>query len=197
MTNLSVETYHLTDKLHFESQLFQELLLRNRDDHKKHGNAMSRKAFFAAHCTHRFDQLYWGRLSEKSNIPQCESRIRFWPCIRGTEYFSLVRTFRTVWGRWNYPIGAAESERYSSMSERETPSERDAPSERETPSERDAMSERDAPLERETPSEREVPSERGQNATLMPPTMRPVIPMPSSTKPRTLCPPAWTQTAPA
>ena len=93
---------------------------------------MSRKAFFAAHCTHRFDPLHWGRLSEKSNIPQCESRIRFWPCIRGTEYFSLVRTFRTVWGRWNYPIGAAESERYSSMSER------DAPSERETPSERDA-----------------------------------------------------------
>ncbi len=158
---------------------------------------MSRKAFFAAHCTHRFDPLHWGRLSEKSNIPQCESRIRFWPCIRGTEYFSLVRTFRTVWGRWNYPIGAAESERYSSMSERETPSEREALSER------DAMSERDAPSERETSSEREVPLERGQNgklrqnATLMPPTMRPVIPMPSSTKPRTLCPPAWTQTAPA
>ena len=57
---------------------------------------------------------------------------------RGTEYFSLVRTFRTVWGRWNYPIGAAESERYSSMSERETPSEREALSERDAPSERDA-----------------------------------------------------------
>ena len=189
-------TCHLTDKLHFESQWLQELVLHNRD-YKKHGKAMSRKAFFAAHCTHRFDPLHWGRLSEKSNIPQCESRIRFWPCIRGTEYFSLVRTFRTVWGRWNYPIGAAESERYSSMSERETPSEREALSER------DAMSERDAPSERETSSEREVPSERGQsgkfrqNATLMPPTMRPVMPMPSSTKPRTLCPPAWTQTAPA
>ena len=26
---------------------------------KKHGKAMSRKAFFAAHCTHRFDQLHW------------------------------------------------------------------------------------------------------------------------------------------
>gem|GEM_PF-5073268 len=49
---------------------------------------MSRKAFFAAHCTHRFDPLHWGRLSEKSNIPQCESRIRFWPCIRGTEFQS-------------------------------------------------------------------------------------------------------------
>ena len=36
-----------------------------------------------------------------------------------------------------------------------------------------------------------------QNATLTPPTMRPVMPMPSSTKPRTLWPPAWTQTAPA
>ena len=69
INNLSVGTCHLTDKLHFESQLFQELLLHNRD-HKKHGNAMSRNAFFAAHCTHRFDQLYWGRLSEKSNIPQ-------------------------------------------------------------------------------------------------------------------------------
>ena len=69
MTNLSVKPYHLTDKLHFESQLFQELVLHNRD-HKKHGKAMSRKAFFAAHCTHRFDPLLWGRLSEKSNIPQ-------------------------------------------------------------------------------------------------------------------------------
>ena len=39
----------------------------------------------------------WGRLSEKSNIPQGESRIRFRPCM-GTEYFSLARTFRTVWG---------------------------------------------------------------------------------------------------
>ena len=34
MNNLSVETYHLTDKLHFESQWFQELVLHNRD-HKK------------------------------------------------------------------------------------------------------------------------------------------------------------------
>ena len=34
MTNLSVKTYHLTDKLHFGSQWFQELVLRNRD-HKK------------------------------------------------------------------------------------------------------------------------------------------------------------------
>ena len=66
---------------------------------------------------------------------------------RGTEYFSLARTFRTVWGevaRWNWPIGAAESERYSSMSERDATSERDTPSERETPSECDAPSERDA-----------------------------------------------------
>ena len=69
INNLSVETYHLADKLHFESQWFQELVLRNRA-HKKHGKAMSRKAFFAAHCTHRFDPLHWGRLSEKSNILQ-------------------------------------------------------------------------------------------------------------------------------
>ncbi len=62
----------------------------------------------------------------------------------GTEYFSLARTFRTVWGRWNYPIGAAESERYSSMSERETPSEREALSERDAMSEREIPSERDA-----------------------------------------------------
>ena len=68
INNLSVKTYHLTDKLHFESQWFQELVLRNRA-HKKHGKAMSRKALFA-HCTHRFDPLHWGRLSEKSNIPQ-------------------------------------------------------------------------------------------------------------------------------
>ena len=116
---------------------------------------MSRKAFFTAHCTHRFDPLHWGRLSEKSNIPQCESRIRFWPCIRGTEYFSLARTFRTVWGgepAGTSLIGAAESERYSSMSERDAPSEREAPSKRETLS------------ERETPSEREIPSERDADA---------------------------------
>ena len=25
--------------------------------------------------------MEWGRLSEKSNIPQRESRIRFWPCV--------------------------------------------------------------------------------------------------------------------
>ena len=43
---------------------------------KKYGKAMSRKAFFAAHCTHRFDPLHWGRLSEKSNIPQWELKIR-------------------------------------------------------------------------------------------------------------------------
>ena len=89
MTNLSVETCHLTDKLHFESQWFQELVLHNRD-HKKHGKAMSRKAFFAAHCTHRFYSLHWGSLSEKSNIPQCESRIRFWPCI-GVRSISVSR----------------------------------------------------------------------------------------------------------
>ena len=70
MTNLSVKPCHLTDKLYFESQLFQELVLHNRE-HKIHGKTMSRKAFFAAHCTHRFDQLHSGRrLSEKSNIPQ-------------------------------------------------------------------------------------------------------------------------------
>ena len=73
--NLSGGTCHLTDKLYFESQWFQELVLRNRD-HKKYGKAMSRKAFFAAHCTHRFDPLHWGRLSEKSNIPQWELKIR-------------------------------------------------------------------------------------------------------------------------
>ena len=127
---------------------------------------MSRKAFFAAHCTHRFDQFHWGRLSEKSNIPQCESRIRFRPCIgvrsisvsrglfgqsggAGTSLEALQRDdsgqlHLSLWGRWNEPIGAAESERYSSMSERETPSEREALSERDAMSERDAPSERDA-----------------------------------------------------
>ena len=59
MTNLSVKPHHLTDKLHFESQWLQELVLHNRD-YKKHGKAMSRKAFFAVHCTHRFNPLHWG-----------------------------------------------------------------------------------------------------------------------------------------
>ena len=66
---------------------------------------------------------------------------------RGTEYFSLVRTFRTVWGgepAGTNLIGAAESERYSSMSERDAPSELETPSERETSSEREVLSERDA-----------------------------------------------------
>ena len=71
---------------------------------------------------------------------------------RGTEYFSLARTFRTVWGRQpagTSLIGAAESERYSSTSERDAPSERKL-------REREAPSERDAPSERETPSERDA-----------------------------------------
>ena len=66
---------------------------------------------------------------------------------RGTEYFSLARTFRTVWGRQpagTSLIGAAESERYSSTSERDAPSERETPSERDAPSERESPSERDA-----------------------------------------------------
>ena len=78
---------------------------------------------------------------------------------RGTEYFSLARTFRTVWGRQpagTSLIGAAESERYSSTSERDAPSERETPSERDAPSERESPSERDAPSERESPSERDA-----------------------------------------
>ena len=76
---------------------------------------------------------------------------------RGTEYFSLVRTFRTVWGgalelayrrcsgmildNSTYYCGPLElallalqsqkSERYSSMSKRYAPSEREVPSERD------------------------------------------------------------------
>ena len=34
---------------------------------------MSRKAFFAAHCTHRFDQLHWGGCL-KSQIFLSENR---------------------------------------------------------------------------------------------------------------------------
>lgn len=86
---------------------------------------------------------------------------------RGTEYFSLVRTFRTVWGRCpagTSLIGAAESERYSSTSELGAQSELDAPSERETPSERDDSSERETPSERDASSERESPSERDADA---------------------------------
>ena len=45
MNNLSVETYHLTDKLHFESQLFQELVLCNRD-HKKTWKSNEQESLF-------------------------------------------------------------------------------------------------------------------------------------------------------
>ena len=45
MNNLSVETYHLTDKLHFESQLFQELVLCNRD-HKKTWTSNEQESLF-------------------------------------------------------------------------------------------------------------------------------------------------------
>ena len=40
-----METYHLTDKLHFESQLFQELVLRNRD-HKKIWKSNEQESLF-------------------------------------------------------------------------------------------------------------------------------------------------------
>ena len=46
MNNLSVETHHLTDKLHFESQWFQELVLRNRDDHKKTWKSNEQESLF-------------------------------------------------------------------------------------------------------------------------------------------------------
>ena len=42
---LSVETYRLTDKLHFESQLFQELVLHNRD-HKKTWKSNEQESLF-------------------------------------------------------------------------------------------------------------------------------------------------------
>ena len=148
---------------------------------------MSRKAFFLLLIVRIDSNRFIGGDCLKSQIFLSENRESAFGLVMG---LSLARTFRTVWGRrpaGTSLTGAAESERYSSMSERETPSEREA------------LSERDAPSEREVPSERKLrQSEKfRQNATLMPPTMRPVIPMPSSTKPRTLCPPAWTQTAPA
>ncbi len=43
---LSVKTYHLTDKLHFESQLFQKLVLHNRDDHKKTWTSNEQESLF-------------------------------------------------------------------------------------------------------------------------------------------------------
>ena len=46
INNLSVETYRFTDKLHFGSQLFQELLLRNRDDHKKIWKSNEQESLF-------------------------------------------------------------------------------------------------------------------------------------------------------
>ena len=45
MNNLSVKTCHLTDKLHFESQLFQELVLHNRD-HKKIWKSNEQESLF-------------------------------------------------------------------------------------------------------------------------------------------------------
>ena len=71
MNNLSVETCHLTDKLHFESQWFQELVLRNRDDHKKTWKSNEQESLFLLLIV-RIDsnRFIGGRLSEKSNIPQ-------------------------------------------------------------------------------------------------------------------------------
>ena len=76
-----METYHLTDKLHFESQWFQELVLRNRD-HKKTWKSNEQENLSLLLIV-RIDSTIFigGRLSEKSNIPQCESRIRFGPSI--------------------------------------------------------------------------------------------------------------------
>ena len=62
---------------------------------------MSRKAFFAAHCTHRFDQLHWGEPVRKVKYSSVRIENPLSALYRGTEYFSLARTFRTVWGRWN------------------------------------------------------------------------------------------------
>ncbi len=45
INNLSVETCRLTDKLHFESQLFQELVLHNRD-HKKTWKSNEQESLF-------------------------------------------------------------------------------------------------------------------------------------------------------
>ena len=45
INNLSVKTCHLTDKLHFESQLFQELVLRNRD-HKNAWKSNEQESLF-------------------------------------------------------------------------------------------------------------------------------------------------------
>ena len=132
---------------------------------------MSRKAFFAAHCTHRFDPLHWrGSLSEKSNIPQRESRIRFRPCI-GVRSISVSRG---LFGQSGGPLELAL---------------------RALQSQKDILPRQNATL-RQNGKLRQSEKLR-QNATLMPPTMRPVMPMPSSTKPRTLWPPACTQTAPA
>ena len=45
INNLSVKTCRLTDKLHFESQLFQELVLHNRD-HKKTWKSNEQESLF-------------------------------------------------------------------------------------------------------------------------------------------------------
>ena len=93
MTNLSVETYHLTDKLHFESQLFQELVLRNRD-HKKTWKSNEQENLSLLLIVRIDSTIFIRGDCLKSQIFFSENR----KSASGTEYFSLARTFRTVWG---------------------------------------------------------------------------------------------------
>lgn len=81
-------------------------------------------------------------------------------------------SFIGMWPTGTSLIGAAESERYSSTSERDASSERETLSERETPSELGAPSERESPSEQETSSERETPSERETLSELEAPSER-------------------------
>lgn len=73
MTNLSVETYHLTDKLHFESQWLQKLVLHNRD-HKKTWKSNEQESLFLLLIVRIDSNRFIGGDCLKSQILLSENR---------------------------------------------------------------------------------------------------------------------------
>ena len=68
-----METYHLTDKLHLESQWFQELVLRNRD-HKKTWKSNEQESLFLLLIVRIDSTRFIGGDCMKSQIFLSESR---------------------------------------------------------------------------------------------------------------------------
>ena len=73
INNLSVETYHLTDKLHFESQWLQELVLHNRD-HKKTWKSNEQESLFLLLIVRIDSNRFIGGDCLKSQILLSENR---------------------------------------------------------------------------------------------------------------------------